>query len=270
MNIENEIIDFKNSLIKNYKQNDKHLIYLRVSELDRDNENPLQEALEKLRSDFNSILYKYPILKKEGFLLFVEIKSAYKNTTREEFVKLYENYLFKNISIKDVLENNKVEKEEKNLYVSSYDRISRVFFYSLIFQLIRKISNIKIWSLIESENTAEISSQDIQSKDNTQQLMYVFQLMMSSSMASKHSEDMSNKIKKRVAKKNGVTISNKTGLRWGRNETISKSMRKRIIERSKSFSYKEISEQHDIYQTKDNKRTSISPHTIRKIIGEAK
>jgi hypothetical protein len=89
-------------------------------------------------------------------------------------------------------------------------------------------------------------------------------------MASQHSEDMSMKIKKRVSKKNGVTISNKTGNRWGAKQTISSSMRTRIIERySKGFSYKEISEQSDIYQVgKDNKKKAISVHTIKAIVSQ--
>jgi len=263
-NLEDDLLKLKEQLTKEYKQNDSNLIYLRLSAIDFGTENPHKDALDKLRSDFNSLLEKYSNLKEDGFKLFIEIKSAYKNSTREEFIKLYENYLFQCISIKDLLENNK-DFKEKNLYVSSYDRISRVFLYSLSFQILRKIANINIYSLSQEEYDLEIKSKDIQEQDNQQQLLYIFQLMMFSSMASKHSEDMSYKIKKRIEKSSKGTISNKTGNKWGREKSISDSMRKKIKERVKRYTYKEVSEQTDIYQLVNNEKKNISPHTIRAI-----
>lgn len=269
--LEDEIKKFKESISNQYKQNKDNIIYLRLSAIDKQEENPIQDTLNKLQGDFNSLITKYPQLKEKGFILFVEVKSAYKNTTRDEFISIYQNYLFKDITIKDILENNVGNRKEINLFISAFDRISRVFFYSLIFQLIRKVCNINIYSLKQNEIDLEDKFKQIQDNSNQEQLLYVFQLMMFSSMASQHSEDMSMKIKKRVSQKNGITISNKTGNKWGAKQTISSSMRTRIIERySKGFSYKEISEQADIYQVdKDKKKKDISVHTIKAIVSQA-
>lgn len=272
MNIETEIIFFKNSILKKYKQNDKHLIYLRLSAIDNSVDDPIQETMNKLHSDFDSLLAKYPILKEEGFIIFIEIKSAYKNSTREAFINMYENYLFKDLKIKNILENTNIYQEKKFLYISSYDRLSRVFLNSLAFQLIRKSCNVDIYTLIDSENNLEAISKDIYEQDSTQQVMYIFQLMMFSSMAMKHSEDLSNKIKKRVSKKKGITVSSKSGSKWGAHKSISNSMEKKIYNRyNDGYTYKEISEQHDIFQIdKKKKKKSISHHTIRSIIARVK
>jgi hypothetical protein len=268
MNLDDEIKKFKDIIITKYKTNKSNLIYLRLSSVDNTQDNPIQDTLNKFNGDFNSLLDKYPNLKQDGFILFVEVKSAYKNTVRDEFISLYENYLFKGITIKDILENNVKDKEPVNLYISAFDRISRVFFFSLIFQLIRKVCNVNIYSLKQNEVDLEEKYKEIQDNSNQEQLLYVFQLMMFSSMASQHSEDMSYKIKKRTEVKNGITISNKTGNKWGRRQTISNSMKKKIISKhEQGFTYKEISEQTDIYQLdKDKQKKPISLHTIKSIV----
>jgi hypothetical protein len=239
-----------------------------LSAVDNTEKNPIQDTLNKLNGDFNSLLSKYTNLEKDGFILFVEVKSAYKNSVRDEFINLYQNYLFKDITIKDILENNINNKEQINLYISAFDRISRVFFFSLIFQLIRKVCNVNIFSLKQNEIDLENKYKEIQDNSNQEQLLYVFQLMMFSSMASQHSEDMSYKIKKRREKRNGITYSNKTGNKWGRRKTISSKMKNKIIlQHKKGFTYKEISKQPDIYQIdKDKQRKTISEHTIKSIV----
>ena len=57
------------------------------------------------------------------------------------------------------------------------------------------------FTLIEDEKVFEEKNNNILEKDNLEQTMFIFQLMLFSSNAQKHSEDMSNKIKKRVIKK---------------------------------------------------------------------
>jgi hypothetical protein len=221
-----------------------------------------------LKADFSKLLEIYPNLKENGFKLFVEVKSAYKNSTREVFIDLYSNYLFNDInSVKDILEN-KPTTEEKNLYISSYDRLSRVFFYSLTFQLLRKLRNINIFTLLEEEKSFELRNKCVNNAENLEQTMFVFQLMMFSSMASKHSEDLSVKIKKRVDRTGNITISSKTGNKWGGEKTISDEMREKIKIRFKSFSAKDISEQRDIYQVSKGVKKPIALNTILKIVQE--
>lgn len=270
LDLRGEIGKFKNYIgLKHDNNNNNNYVYLRLSGLDNTikvKENQIQDALNKLQADLNKLISLYPNLEKEGFKLFVEVKSAYKNSVREEFIKLYTNYLFKDLKINDLLEDLPINKE-KNLYISSFDRLSRVFFYSLTFQLLRKLNNINIFSLIPQENYLELENKNVRAEDNNKQLLYVFQLMMLSSSASKHSEDMSIKIKKRVSKNNeGQTISNKSGKRWGGKQYISNTMRAKIKDRYKRFTAQVISEQPDIYQEKEGKRERISVHTIRKVV----
>lgn len=271
MIIETEIQLFKEEIDKNYKSSNINFIYLRLSALDNSIENEtlrIKDTLDKLRADFNKLLEIYPNLKESGFKIFIEVKSAYKNSTRDEFINLYSNYLFNDIqSVKDILENKPI-KEEKNLYIASYDRLSRVFFYSLTFQLLRKLRNINIFTLLDEEKTFELKNKCVNSAENLEQTMFVFQLMMFSSMASKHSEDLSNKIKKRVDRTGNITISSKTGNKWGVERTINDEMRRKIKERYKRFTAKEISEQTDIYQVKNNIKSKIALNTILKIIQE--
>jgi hypothetical protein len=100
--------------------------------------------------------------------------------------------------------------------------------------------------------------------------MFVFSLMMFSSMAAKHSEDMSHKIKRRVERKGGVTISNKTGNKWGVEKTINDNMRNRIKKRFLRFTAKEIAEQTDIYQISKGIKKPISINTIKAIVKNEK
>lgn len=271
MKLETELIKFREEIEKNYKSSETNFIYLRLSALDNSIEDEtlrIQDTLNKLRADFNKLLEIYTNLKENGFKLFIEVKSAYKNSTRDEFINLYSNYLFDDIkSVKDILEEKPI-KEEKNLYISSFDRLSRVFFYSLTFQLLRKLRHINIFTLLEEEKQFEIKNKDVKDKENLEQTMFVFQLMMFSSMASKHSEDLSHKIKKRVEIKDGITISNKTGNKWGGEKTISDSMRTKVKERFKRFTAKEISEQTDIFQIKKGVKLPIAINTILKIVQE--
>lgn len=247
--------------------NKKNYIYLRLSKLDSSlpkNER-IKDTMNKLRADYNKIIEKYPNLKTEGFKSFIEVKSAYKNSTREKFIDLYNNYLFDDVSsIKDILENKKHESN-KCLYISSFDRLSRVFFYSLTFQILRQLRGIKIFTLMNEEIKFENDNKNIDIDDNLKQTMFVFQLMLFSSSASKHSEDMSNKIKRRVNKTKNGTFSNKTGNKWGVSKQISQSMENRIIIRMNKFTAKQISEQSDIYKKVNGNKERISPHTINKI-----
>lgn len=260
----NEIDILKIDLNLKYPYNNKNLIYLRVSKEDKTQQDPLKDALDKLKSDFYGLIEKYPTLKKEGFKLYIEISSAY-TIGQKEFEQLCREDLFlDSLNITDIFFNR--ININKNLYVSSFDRISRNFLNSLSFQLIRKLTNVKVYSLLEEEANLENNNLEIKDKDNSSQLMYIFQLMMFSSMASKHSQDFGAKVKKRVTKnKAGKTISSKSGKDWGRIKTISKDMRERIIERNKRFSYREISEQADIYQVVKRVKKTISEHTIKKI-----
>lgn len=271
MNLEHELNIFQEEIKNNYKTSSINFIYLRLSALDNSIENEeerIKDTLNKLRADFNKLLELYQELKENGFKLFVEVKSAYKNSTREVFIDLYSNYLFNDItSIKDILEEKEI-KGEKNLYISSYDRLSRVFFYSLTFQLLRKLRNINIYTLLEEEKQFEIRNKEVKNKENLEQTMFVFQLMMFSSMASKHSEDLSVKIKKRVDRTGKITVSSKTGAKWGVEKTISDEMRKKIKEKYKRFTAKEISEQTDIYQLKKGIKLPIKVNTILKIVQE--
>lgn len=271
MNLEQELTKFREEINKSYKTSETNFIYLRLSALDNSIEDEtlrIQDTLNKLRADFNKLLEIYTNLKENGFKLFIEVKSAYKNSTRDEFINLYSNYLFDDIkSVKDILEEKPI-KEEKNLYISSFDRLSRVFFYSLTFQLLRKLRHINIFTLLDEEKQFEIKNKDVKDKENLEQTMFVFQLMMFSSMASKHSEDLSHKIKKRVEIKDGITISNKTGNKWGGEKTISDNMRLKIRERFKKFTAKEISEQTDIFQIKKGVKLPIAINTILKIVQE--
>lgn len=265
--LQNKLNNFKNNIIKNYKQNDKHLIYLRLSALDYDQKDAEEDALNKLNSDFNSLIIKYPQLKEKGFTLFVEVKSAYKNSTREEFVKLYENYLFKDVTLSNILEQTFL-LYDTHLYVSSYDRLSRVFFHSLQFLLICKVLKIQIHSLNDKENELEEESKDIIYSESENQLIYLFRLILISQSASKHSTDMSYKIKKRVSKDDaGNTTSNKTNKKWGRKKQIPIKVEERI-KHYKSLGYTNafISIQKDIYKLDtNNKKVKLSESAIKKI-----
>lgn len=271
MNLDAEILKFREEITRNYKDSNTNFIYLRLSTLDNSIEDltyRIKDTIDKLKADFNKLLELYPNLKENGFKLFVEVQSAYKNSVRNEFISLYENHLFNDIhSIKDVLENKPI-KEEKNLYIASFDRLSRVFLYSLTFQLLRKLRKINVYSILQEETSFELRNKDVLEKENLEQTMFVFSLMMFSSMASKHSDDLSSKIKKRVDTKDGITISNKTGNKWGVEKTINDDMRKRIKERFKRFTAKEITEQKDIFQVKDGEKKPISINTILKILQE--
>lgn len=283
MNLEEEIETFKEEIRINYlynpigfisKELKENYIYLRLSTLDttiKDKDSRIKDAILKLSADFNKMVEIYPNLKKEGFKLFVEVKSAYKNSTREVFIDLYNNYLFREVKcIKDLLENTYIENQ-RHLYISSFDRLSRVFFYSMVFQIIRILRCVRIHSLIPEENRLEEENKSIKDEENHKQLLYVFQLMMLSSSASKHSEDMSIKIKKRVTKnKKGVTISSKTGNVWGTTRTISPMMKKRIVEKFRHYTAKEISEQSDIFKKVKGVKKPIKLNTILKIIQEGK
>jgi hypothetical protein len=269
MNLQEEIYNFKLEIEQNNKVNLNNIIYLRLSKINNSLSNistQINDTMQKLRSDYNKLLELYPKLKEDGFLIFIEVKSAYKDSEREEFIKMYHNFLFEDIkSVKDILENKPTNKE-KNLYIASFDRLSRVFFYSLTFQLLRKLRKINIYSILEEENIYEKTYKNILEEENLKQTMFVFQLMMYSSIAGKHSEDMSHKIKKRVDKTGKITISNKTGKKWGVEKTISDKMRILIKERYKKFTAKEISEQKDIYQIKYGLKQPIPLNTILSII----
>lgn len=271
MDLLQEIQEFKLEVINKYSSSYINFLYLRLSKINNtleSKEKQIEETMNKLRADFEKILETYPNLKEEGFQLFIEVKSAYKDSIREEFVKLYDNYLFNDIkSVRDILEKENIT-QEKRLYIASFDRLSRVFLYSLSFHLIRLQRGINIYSCLEDEIYLEKKAKDILERGHTDQLIYIFQLMINSSQHQKHSEDMSNKIKRRVVKDKGKTISSKTGKKWGAKETISNNMRKRILERYNNFTAKEISEQADIFQVRSGQRKPISINTIRKIIQE--
>ena len=265
----NKLIEsFKQEIKDKYKYNEDNLIYLRLSAIDKTlltEQAQLKDTLDKLRADFNKLLELYPSLIEYGFILFVEVKSAYKNSIREVFIDLYSNYLFNDVvSVKQLLEIEDTPKE-KNLYVASFDRLSRVFIYSLTFQLLRKLRNINVLSISDEERNFESKNKDILEKEHLEQTMFVFSLMMFSSSASKHSEDMSHKIKKRVDRTDKVTISNKTGNKWGVEKTISNKMRNKIKERYKKFTAKEIHEQVDIFQISKGEKKRIAINTILSI-----
>jgi len=264
--INNQIFIFKKEIEKKYDKNIKNIIYLRLSKIDNSlsEKEQIKDTMNKLKSDFDLILTKYSYLEKEGFMIFIEVKSAYKNSAREEFNNICEKFLFENILISDFF-TNKLRKKKINLFISSFDRISRIFLDSLFFQLIRKFLDIKIYSLIEEEIKHEEKYKEILNKSNMEQIIYIFELMLMSNNASKHSEEMSNKIKKRVIKFKNKTISSKTGKKWGREQTINKQMKIKILERLKKFTAKEVSEQKDIFQIINNKKSPISIHTINKI-----
>lgn len=269
MNLEEEIYKFKLKYCATCSLDDNY-IYLRLSALDnsiKGKDKQIKDCIKKLEADFKSLLLKYPELKKNGYKLLIEVKSAYKNSTRDEFNNLCEKYLFNDYSINDLLRGITKNKQKK-LYVSSFDRLSRVFFNSLLFQLVRKFNNINLFTLSGEEMIFENNNKDVLEKDNLSQTMFVFSLMMFSSAASKHSEDMSYKIKKRVTKKGKVTISSKTGNKWGAAKTINNNMRKRIKERFKSFTAKEIREQSDIYQKVKGVKKKIAVNTILSIARE--
>jgi hypothetical protein len=257
------MFDYTNNLSKTKK----NYIYLRLSKLDSSlpKIDRIKDTMSKLRADYNKLIEKYPNLEIEGFKSFIEVKSAYKNSTRDKFIDLYNNYLFNDIrSVKDILENKEV-KINKFLYISSFDRLSRVFFYSLTFQLLRKLRGIKILTLMNEEVKFENENENIDVDDNLKQTMFIFQLMLFSSSASKHSEDMSNKIKRRVNKTKKGTFSNKTGNKWGVGKQISLKMERRICYKMERFTAKEVSEQSDIYKRVEGKKEKISIHTINKI-----
>lgn len=267
MDLEEEINKLKEQLKSSYNTSNSNYIYLRLSALDNtvgDKSRQIKDAISKLKADFDSLIKLYPELN-EGFKLFIEVKSAYKNSTREEFIKMCREDLFPDTSVYDLIEGN-VSKEEKNLYMSSYDRISRVFFTNLTFQLVRKLSNVNILTLVSEEVDFEKKNKDIINQENMLQTMFVFQLMMLSSMAAKHSEDLSVKVKKRVTKQDGVTISSKTGKKWGVAKTISKSMEDKIVSLYDRYTATEIAQRSDVYQTKQNIKQPISVNTIRAII----
>ena len=270
MELQLELSKFKETITNKYKFNPYNIIYLRLSKLDNklEKEEQIIETINKLKADFEGLLLKYLNLKDEGFYLAVEVKSAYKNSTRDEFINIYDNYLFNDISsVKDILENKPIINN-KNLYIASFDRLSRVFLYGLTFQLLRKLRGINILTLLEDERIFEKKNKNILEKDNLEQTMFIFQLMLFSSNAQKHSEDMSNKIKKRVIKSKGVTISSKTGKKWGKAKSITDVMRKKIKDRFKRFTAKEIREQKDIFQTTKGTRKKIAVNTILSILRE--
>lgn len=271
MELETELNKFKANITNNFKNSTDNFIYLRLSAINNalptENER-IKDTLDKLQADFNKLLELYPTLKENGFKLFVEVKSAYKNSVRDVFIDLYSNYLFNDIkNIKQLLEIEDKPKE-KNLYIASFDRLSRVFFYSLTFQVLRKLRNINVFTLSEEERNFELTNKNILDKEHLEQTFFIFGLMMFSSSASKHSEDMSYKIKKRVDRTGDTTISTKTGKKWGTEKTISDEMREKIIKRFKSFTAQEISEQTDIFKIKFGVRERISINTIKKIIQE--
>ena len=82
-NLQEKIKEFKQEVInKQPFESDKNFIYLRLSRLDntiKDKNKQIEDAISKLRADYKSLLNLYPNLEKEGFKLFVEVKSAYKN-----------------------------------------------------------------------------------------------------------------------------------------------------------------------------------------------
>ena len=93
MNLQIELTKFKDQVLNNYKFNPNNIIYLRLSKLDNklNEEERIKETLNKLKADLDSILKKYSYLLNDGFYLSVEVKSAYKNSEREEFIKVYED-----------------------------------------------------------------------------------------------------------------------------------------------------------------------------------
>jgi len=272
--LQEELIKFREIIKNDYKTNINcnNFVYLRLSKIDNSlpKEKRVEDAINKLRADFNSLLEKYPNLEEEGFKLDVEVKSAYKNSTREVFNMLCEDYLFKDFKITEILDP-KIPKDSINLYMSSFDRMSRVFLYSLPIQILRLFRNIRIYSLIPDEIEIEKESRDILNKRNQDQLTFMFKIMLNSSNAQRHSEDFSIKTKKRVSKDSkGVTVSNKTGNKWGAPITITNAMRTKIIDMFRHFTAKEISESPKVYQKIDDKKKLISVNTIRKIIQEGK
>jgi thiamine pyrophosphokinase len=178
------------------------------------------------------------------------------------------NYLFEDIKKASDILDGKKQTKEKNLFLVHFDRASRVFLYGLLFHMIRKFKGINIYTLIDEQNTFELLNKNILEDDNMKQTLWIFQLILFNSQAEKHSEDLSNKIKNRVSKDKGVTISNKTGKRWGAESTISQTMKRRIKNKSKKYSPKEIQEQADVYQIKKGKKIPISIHSIYKILQE--
>lgn len=271
MDLQEEITKFKNDVGLKHNISLDNLVYLRLSSLDnsiKSKDAQIKDALNKLRADLNSLLNKYSNLEEQGFKLFVEVKSAYKNSERSEFIKLYNQYLFVEVtSVRDLLDPQ-TNFRHYNLYITNFDRISRVFFYSLTFQLLRILRGINIYSLDESQNNLEREYNNVKESDNNKQLLYIFQLMISASSASKHSEDFSNKVKKRVSKKNGVTISNKTGKKWGASSTISDKVKASIKDLYKRFTAEQIAQHPKVFQTIKGKRERVSVHTIRKIVRE--
>lgn len=267
MNLEEEILKFRDEVLKNYKLNNSNLVYLRLSTLDdtiEGKDNQIKEALDKFRADFNELIIKYPNLKDEGLKLFVEVESAYKDNAQKELNRLY-TYLFTNIRVIDVLRDTL--QVHNKLYLVSWDRISRRFLKGLSFQLIRHLCKIPIYSLMPNEIQHEEKYKDIIDKENIEQTFFIFELMLNSSSASRHSEEMSKKIKRRVMKgEEGITISSKSGKKWGSPNQVSDKMRDRIKERFKRFTIQQINEQADIYKDLKEGREPIPINTLRKIV----
>ena len=248
-----------------------NIIYLRLSKVDFNKGE--KDTKNKLQADLLAILERYPNLKDEGYKVIEEVKSAYKGVAKgfESVIHFVCDGLTLDNYVK-LSSQRLLLDHDLNIYVVSYDRLSRnnvtfTLFHSLCF-----IRGVKVYSLLNSENELRKAGLEILTKDSFEQALILVRLLLLGVHSAQHSEDMSKKIKRRVTTEGGKTISKKSGKRWGRPILVKDFMRKRIMDLAwQGLNPREISERSDVYITivsnhVPNVKKSLNPETIRKII----
>lgn len=144
---------------------------------------------------------------------FYDSGSAYKLEAfnkRKEFHAILD-YMFdySKVTIKDIFWLNIENKEEIELYVYDYNRISRVMEYNLLFSFLCDMYKIKIYSFNQPQILMQ-GEEDVVKK-GTRYIM----LLVTAMNSEQYSESTSKNTKKAAQRKDYVTLSYKNKV-WGK------------------------------------------------------
>lgn len=176
-----------------------NIVYLRIS---------TDEKRQDLELQFDLILEKYEL---EEFCLLIDEESAYqvdKIKKREDFFELLEILFDTSKTVKDLYLTYRFPQKQLNLYVWDLSRIMRNLELNMLFFLLCKRFNIRIFS---QKDDKIYNKEDFE--DPTNKLLELMTFGIDSYGAEKYSHDTSLNIRRAYDKD---THSSKYGMAWSK------------------------------------------------------
>ena len=193
---------------ENKMTNSIKIIYLRVSKQDLKEK---KTELQVLEDQLPPILKKFN-LKESECLILKEKGSAYKIDQiwkRKEFLKILDMCFMANtVTIIDLFLGNYIKDSNLELYVFDSNRIMRNIEFGTMFNILRSLFGIKLFSV--NQSNLNISPNETMGVKMSKYLMST----VDSYLAEGYSKNISDHTRKAVKIQNGVTMSNKGNI-WG-------------------------------------------------------